>query len=86
MLQRQAIRFAAGRLDSQFCIFFFVFFYPGTFGRHPGNPEHHRDQPASADCTGGLSQPAHGEGGREGGRSGAGGGGAVLLSELAAIS
>lgn len=27
MLQRQAIHFAAGRLDSQFCIFFVVFFF-----------------------------------------------------------
>lgn len=39
--------------------------FPGKFGRDPGDTEHHRDQPTSAHCSGGLPQPAHGEQGGE---------------------
>lgn len=84
MLQRQAIRFAAGRLDSQFCIFFFVcFFIQGhleDIQEILNTTEISLHQlTALVDCRS-LHMV------REGGRGEGVGRGAVLLSELAAIS
>lgn len=42
----------------------FPHLFPGKFGGDPGDTEHHRDQPTSAHCTGGLSEPAHGKRGQ----------------------